>query len=352
LAENAKSAPPNSSGALSKDRAVMFVLNANDELDFDERGSGRVWTLRRLAELGNKEREREKRAFIHSLKGRTLAVTAYLGGLRDGVLRDDEGAAALSMDTDANWTLRPFRVSETSRLESTVEADWKQSYRFACEIDEDGEATRWLIVDERQGQSEGEEFRAISRNEQKLEDHQEATKKIALGFAKAMGLPPQYAEMLALAARLHDEGKDCWRWQRAFNASPDAPYAKTAGPVNLKLLDGYRHEVGSLLKVEKNPKLSDVSPNLHDLLLHLIAAHHGSARPLISTQNCPDAAANLQAHALQVTLRFERLQKHWGPWGLAWWESLLRAADQRASRENDELVAGESRYARPEEDAR
>jgi hypothetical protein len=27
--------------------------------------------------------------------------------------------------------------------------------------------------------------------------------------------------------------------------------------------------------------------------------------------------------------------QHWGPWGLAWWEALLRAADQQASRDND-----------------
>jgi CRISPR-associated endonuclease/helicase Cas3 len=271
-ADTGKPAHEGNPGALSKDRAVLFVLNAKDELEVDERGRSQMWTLRRLAELGNKEREREKKAFIRSLNGRTLVVSAYLGGLRHGVLRDEEGAAALSMDTDAYWSLRPFRVSETRRLESTTEVGWKQSYLFASEIEEDGEATRWLVIDERQGESEGEEFRALSRNEQKLEDHRQATKKIALEFAKAIGLPPRCAEMLAVAALLHDEGKDCWRWQRAFNARPDGPYAKTVGPVNLKLLDGYRHELGSLLKVERHPELRNVSPDLHDLLLHLVAS--------------------------------------------------------------------------------
>jgi CRISPR-associated endonuclease/helicase Cas3 len=43
--------------------------------------------------------------------------------------------------------------------------------------------------------------------------------------------------------------------------------------------------------------------------------------------------------ARDVALRFSRLQKRWGPWGLAWWEALLRSADQQASRE-DEKVDG------------
>jgi CRISPR-associated endonuclease/helicase Cas3 len=71
-------------------------------------------------------------------------------------------------------------------------------------------------------------------------------------------------------------------------------------------------------------------------VLHLIAAHHGFARPLIGTESCDDAPPSaLEARAVEIALRFARLQARWGPWGLAWWESLLRAADQLASRDND-----------------
>ncbi len=57
---------------------------------------------------------------------------------------------------------------------------------------------------------------------------------------------------------------------------------------------------------------------------------------MIGTRGCEDAPPSaLEARARDVALRFARLQKRWGPWGLAWWEALLRAADQQASREID-----------------
>jgi CRISPR-associated endonuclease/helicase Cas3 len=55
---------------------------------------------------------------------------------------------------------------------------------------------------------------------------------------------------------------------------------------------------------------------------------------LIGIQGCADAPPSLlEERAREVALRFVRLQRRWGPWGLAYWESLLRAADQQASRE-------------------
>ena len=83
-----------------------------------------------------------------------------------------------------------------------------------------------------------------------------------------------------------------------------------------------------------------------DLALHLIAAHHGQARPAIGIDGCdglpPSAGA---ARAYEVGRRFVRLQRQWGPWGLAWWEALLRAADQRASRALDESTLAKSKAA-------
>jgi CRISPR-associated endonuclease/helicase Cas3 len=102
------------------------------------------------------------------------------------------------------------------------------------------------------------------------------------------------------------------------------------------MLGGYRHEFGSLPYLESDAEFRALPPELQDLASHLVAAHHGGARPLIATSGCEDAPPSaLEGRAREVALRFARLQKRWGPWGLAWWESLLRAADQQASSEND-----------------
>jgi CRISPR-associated endonuclease/helicase Cas3 len=143
--------------------------------------------------------------------------------------------------------------------------------------------------------------------------------------------------MLGIAARLHDEGKQAFRWQRAFNAPRDGIYAKTRGPINFALLDGYRHEFGSIPLAETHERLRALPPDQQELALHLIAAHHGFARPAVATDGCEDAPPSvLNDRAAEIARRFARLQEKWGPWGLAWWEALLRAADQQASRDNDE----------------
>jgi CRISPR-associated endonuclease/helicase Cas3 len=150
-------------------------------------------------------------------------------------------------------------------------------------------------------------------------------------------LPKEYVEMLAIATSLHDEGKRASRWQRAFNAPRDGIVsAKTLGPINNGLLDGFRHEFGSLPYAKADTRFGQLSDDLQDLALHLIAAHHGFARPVIGVNGCDDGPPSLlEERAGEVALRFARLQKRWVPWGLAWWEVLLRAADQQASRDND-----------------
>ena len=81
------------------------------------------------------------------------------------------------------------------------------------------------------------------------------------------------------------------------------PYAKTSGGGNWRLLEGYRHEFGSLLAAER----TDLPDCTRDLILHLIAAHHGNARPLISSEGCEDGPPSLlESRAGEAALRFAR----------------------------------------------
>jgi CRISPR-associated endonuclease/helicase Cas3 len=72
------------------------------------------------------------------------------------------------------------------------------------------------------------------------------------------------------------------------------------------------------------------------LALHMVAAHHGRARPHFPDEEAfdpkyPEAVA--ESAADEVAARFVRLQKRYGRWGLAYLESLLRAVDVRASQD-------------------
>ena len=66
-------------------------------------------------------------------------------------------------------------------------------------------------------------------------------------------------------------------------------YAKTPGPINVALLDGYRHEFSSIEVAAKDEELLKLPRELQELALHLIAAHHGYGRPVIGVSGCEDA---------------------------------------------------------------
>jgi CRISPR-associated endonuclease/helicase Cas3 len=73
---------------------------------------------------------------------------------------------------------------------------------------------------------------------------------------------------------------------------------------------------------------------LQDLVAHVVAAHHGRARPHFPADEAFDPeprGVNEVEIASEVPRRFARLQRQYGRWGLAYLESILRAADYAAS---------------------
>lgn len=330
-----------------KEESDACPINSDSHIAFVLDGAGEVSERLTRGDLLAATRETwTRKRLTRDLSGATIVVDRRLAGLFEGMLSKEADQPPETADGE-RW-MEPaagepppvrFRIREVAAPvedDSGAARDWRARHRFVVQSDESGEI-RWLVVEKWRHDAATEDDRSAGR-EQTLEEHQSWTERCARQLGTRLGLPNEFVEMLALAGRLHDEGKRAARWQRAASAREGGPYAKTRGPMRPRMLDGYRHEFGSIPFAEKDPVLRALPAELRDLALHLIASHHGFARPLLSTSGCEDAPSSaLEERAREVALRFVRLQKVWGPWGLAWWEALLRSADQQASRENDEV---------------
>jgi CRISPR-associated endonuclease/helicase Cas3 len=160
-------------------------------------------------------------------------------------------------------------------------------------------------------------------------------------FVDKINLVPELKQALLLAAKLHDPGKGRKIWQQSIGNFNGTALAKSKKGMNWQLLGAYRHEFGSLLDATQNAEFQKLPEDMKDVVLHLIAAHHGRGRPHFSTEEAFDPegqGTDVQAMALEVPRRFARLQQRYGRWGLAWLESLLRAADYAASAAPSETV--------------
>ncbi|MDE0372217.1 MAG: type I-U CRISPR-associated helicase/endonuclease Cas3 [Rhodospirillales bacterium] len=302
-----------------------------------------------------------RRKLWEILKGKRLVVDARFGGLKDGLLDiavdappptiEDDWSPDGGHPDDVRGILKVVARSEAEcigRLQGehvgeggTGRGAWQDVLYTPYGVLPEGTASSWLVVQKLYNEGHDEDARAVARKAQPLDAHQRWVGEEAARIATALGLEAADQAMLVAAARHHDDGKAAHRWQRAFSAPSDwravGPYAKTAGPVSHHRLNGFRHEFKSTLDAEKNglDGLNRSNPRFM-LALHLIAAHHGSARPAICVDgydDLPPSVAEAGAHAIAV--RFAHLQRQWGPWGLAWWEALLRAADQAASKRLD-----------------
>jgi CRISPR-associated endonuclease/helicase Cas3 len=269
----------------------------------------------------------------------TLVLDARLGGLAAGSLATKTAGPVPVADGDPGW---PDLTGWTVTAETEPQREGEPEIgRFVSARTEEGAASAWLVV-RRSGdaEEEAEEARSRARAWVTLADHTAHVEAAAAALARRLGLGDRETAVLAHAARLHDAGKAARVWQDAMargRGRPQGagPWAKAPGGDG-RALAGYRHETASLLAATADPALAALEPEERDLALHLVASHHGLARPGIGTENVEDASpSRLEALALEAALRFARLERRFGPWGLAWWEAVFRAADQEASREEE-----------------
>ena len=186
-------------------------------------------------------------------------------------------------------------------------------------------------------------------------------------------LPGLLAQDIQLAAWLHDLGKADPRFQALLQGgnpwmrgellakSANLPQGRRALDQALKT-SGYprngRHELLSVRLAESSPALL---ANAHDpdLVLHLIASHHGHCRPFapvvedtepckVTVEHSGQILTAISATGLEridsgVADRFWRLVRRYGWWGLAELESMMMLSDHRRSEwEEDNPVGGHS----------
>lgn len=229
-----------------------------------------------------------------------------------------------------------------------------------------------------QAEDEGDEWSRSIAQTVSLRTHTRHVRELAIATAHALGLSEEIRSCLSAAADLHDWGKLDPRFQALLlGGNPHAAYA-LAEPLaksdriftnaqdfkrareHSALPKGFRHEFASL-QLAAHPEAAALLPEntgTRDLALHLIATHHGYARPFAPVVDDPDPPP-LQSHALDdspaicatkeerrthpphrldsgIPDRFWNLLRHHGPWGLAFLESILRLADQQASEAESE----------------
>ena len=198
-----------------------------------------------------------------------------------------------------------------------------------------------------------------------LDRHLTAVRDRAGQIAAGLGLQPDLAAVIQDAARWHDLGKVEDRFQVMLHGGDQVQaavsviaLAKSGMPPgdrlawrraqrDSRLPRGARHEawsaslVAAYLAARTAPYPGDA-----DLLLHLIASHHGHARPFLplvidhdprpveaTVDGVPIAVSSDTMVDLDHPARFTRLNQRYGRWGLALLEAIVRCADMTVSAE-------------------
>lgn len=291
------------------------------------------------------ETNRQGEPFL-DLANCTVVLPPSAGGLQDGMLSGEiafDEAQRAPYDVADEWK---DEQGEPRRRRIWDDAEPVSGMRLVRAIDvrpEAGEEAeedqtpaprywRWFVRP-RSADDVGSQT-ALQRQE--LGFHLQSAKDFAAAIADKLGLKHPESTAVALAAQWHDVGKRRAVWQYSIRNGdyPRQTLAKSGGKMWPLDLGGYRHEFGSLLDLAAMTEFVGLDAEVRELILHLVAAHHGRARPHFPPDEVfdherPDTEA--LTIAAEVPRRFARLQRKYGRWGLAYLESIVRSADVMAS---------------------
>jgi CRISPR-associated endonuclease/helicase Cas3 len=301
-----------------------------------------------LAELVKKDKQKKP---VVDLAGCTIILPPSVGGLAGGLLQgeapfeQDQRYDVADLWRDEDGQPRRFRLWDDNELPQTL-----SPARLAITIDIRPPSLDEIIDDPASGLeasssrrywhwyvrvwSADDDGSGAATEPVPLNDHLQDVERAVTSIADALKLPPDIRAALIAAARNHDLGKARELWQRSIgNWDGALLLAKSGHSRRPDFKTSYRHEFGSL--VELCRAREQLCPNgIADLALHLVAAHHGRARPHYPREETFDPKADERScieTGKDVPQRFALLQQQYGRWGLAYLESLLRAADAFAS---------------------
>jgi CRISPR-associated endonuclease/helicase Cas3 len=274
------------------------------------------------------------------ISNRTVLLSPGVGGLKDGMLdgETDSGNDVADEWKDDGGPLRKRVWEIEGAPEQKMALQRKIVFENLDDEDEDAAPAKvwWWFVRRPESPSEH------SRDACELKSHLGQVHDCARKMVQTLALPKEVADAAALAAKFHDLGKNRDRWQRSIgnDCYPDKVYAKSGRLPDGKMMrprdffKDYRHEFGSLLELEQVAEFGRLTAEVKELVRHFIAAHHGRARPHFGLEEGfdPEAPQDRWSHVTrEVPRRYARLQRKYGRWGLAYLESLVRAADWAAS---------------------
>ncbi|MGL4420519.1 MAG: type I-G CRISPR-associated helicase/endonuclease Cas3g [Gemmataceae bacterium] len=298
----------------------------------DKEGTVEVSSLVQIADKDRKDR----------INGKTILLPPEAGGLSGGLLNGSSETAddvadelfitnkedkKLERQRKRLWNIAPENDNDVADLQLKK---WIE-FPLPANADDDAEADQWLWY------AAGSQGEPAAKDPVLWDVHVADVEREAEEILKKLDLPEELATVVRIAAKYHDHGKRRTIFQRVLGNTrwPNVELAKSGKKRGSRIKEKYRHEFGSLHDLAKVIHELSLTPHQRDLVLHLIATHHGRGRPHFPNDEAEDPAHTPEENeqlAAEVPRRFARLQRKYGRWGLAYLESILRAADWAASK--------------------
>jgi len=295
---------------------------------------------------------------------------------------------AWACDKDRDWTMEQIRevllrtrteLQENESVSRTLKTltDKKFGLKWEPYADEEGVVlkTRHRVSgaeEPKESDDDGDDWLSSSEHATPLSLDAHSADVVAVTQQTLQQIPlADWNPALEAAATLHDWGKAderfqalllngdpalAWAQAMLFAKSAKMPETATAYETARRragLPKGFRHEMVSVQLAATDAAAAYLPTNdlLRTLTLHLIASHHGCARPFapIVSDDAPpgielehgttrirlDTATRTArpTHRIDAGIaeRFWQLNRHFGWWSLAYLEAVLRLADQQAS---------------------